>query len=121
MGEPLVVAEDITATPEVTQVTSKKDKDPKRIAQCKHLAKISREAKERKMRERIEKESKAFPYFCTNLLLAATTTIVIGYVLYDKFAKITKCNHKSNETNNNGEKRELMVAKNTPKILDTLG
>ena len=84
MEEPLVETHGTTTTPEVTQVTSKKDKDPKHVAQGKHLAKISREAKERKMRERIEKESKAHSYFSTSLLLAATTTIALCYVLYDK-------------------------------------
>lgn len=51
----------VETTPEVvTKITSDKPvkiKDPKRVAQGKKLTEISKQAKERKMRERIEQET----------------------------------------------------------------
>ena len=73
---------------EVTKVTSEKPKDPKRVAQGKRLAQISKEAKERKMRSRIEQEGGGgHGYGLTTYATSAALVLTIGYI--DKFTKAT--------------------------------
>ena len=71
----------------VTKITSDKPKDPKRVAQGKKLAVISKEAKERKMRERVQAENAQNSSYWTNIMLGTTAVGVIGYVVYYKVFK----------------------------------
>ena len=72
----------------VTKITSDKPKDPKRVAQGKRLAVISKEAKERKMRERMQAENAQNNSYWTNVVLGATAVVLMfGYLSYYKVFK----------------------------------
>ena len=68
----------------VTKITSNKPKDPKRVAQSKRLAEISRAARERKMRERVVAEQQQNITWSRVALVAA----VIGATGYPAYTTI---------------------------------
>ena len=70
----------------ITSVEKEKVKDPRRVEQGKKLAAISREAKERKARERAEQqreaESKSESFSPYTLIIPAIGVTLGGYYLY---------------------------------------
>ena len=81
------VAHDNDEKKVVAKITSDKPKDPKRVAQGKRLAVISKEAKERKMRERVQAENAQNSSYWTNIMLGTTAIGAIGYVVYHEVFK----------------------------------
>ena len=101
-------------TPGPPKITSEvKVKDPRRVAQGKRLAAISREAKARKARERemsIRKEeadrceqSEKESYYSTTLLPVIAGVLVVGggYYFYQR-----KKDQQQPDNNDNGEKQQ---------------
>ena len=99
-------------TPKITTV--KKKKDPKRVEAGKRLAAISKEARERKMRERLEQESGGWGVSFGLILGSIGVLAAVGSLYY------ARKDYVRQERNDSCVEEPVVVSKKTTSKLDCL-
>ena len=100
-------------TPKITTV--KKEKDPKRVEAGKRLAAISKEARERKMRERLEQESGGWGVSYGLILGSIGVLAAVGSLYYARKDYV-----RQEERNDSCVEEPVVVSKKTTSKLDCL-